>query len=127
MPLSDLYLLLIFFPQLSARNNFCFTETYDPQTNFCHTSQILHYNRNSLDFQLILGCYRGPPCACMCMLCYVRLFATLWTLLFFSHQVVSTLCDTMDCSTPGFPVLPYLLEFAQMPGRSQREILDSLG
>ena len=25
-----------------------------------------------------------------------------------------TLCDTVDCSTPGFPVLPYLLEFVQM-------------
>ena len=24
-----------------------------------------------------------------------------------------TLCDPMDCSTPGFPVLEYLLEFAQ--------------
>ena len=24
-----------------------------------------------------------------------------------------TLCDLMDCSTPGFPVLHYLLEFAQ--------------
>ena len=24
-----------------------------------------------------------------------------------------TLCDRMDCSTPGFPVLHYLLEFAQ--------------
>jgi len=24
-----------------------------------------------------------------------------------------TLCDTMDCSTPGFPVLYYFLEFAQ--------------
>ena len=24
-----------------------------------------------------------------------------------------TLCDPMDCSTPGFPVLHYLLEFAQ--------------
>ena len=23
------------------------------------------------------------------------------------------LCDPMDCSTPGFPVLPYLLEFTQ--------------
>ena len=27
----------------------------------------------------------------------------------------STLCDSMDCSTPGFPVLPYLLGFAQTP------------
>ena len=24
------------------------------------------------------------------------------------------LCDPMDCSTPGFPVLHYLLEFAQI-------------
>ena len=24
-----------------------------------------------------------------------------------------TLCNPMDCSTPGFPVLHYLLEFAQ--------------
>ena len=24
-----------------------------------------------------------------------------------------TLCDPMDCSTPGFPVLHYLSEFAQ--------------
>ena len=28
-------------------------------------------------------------------------------------QSCLTLCDTMDCSTPGFPVLHYLLEFAQ--------------
>ena len=26
-----------------------------------------------------------------------------------------TLCDTMDCGTPGFPVLQYLAEFAQTP------------
>ena len=28
-------------------------------------------------------------------------------------QLCLTLCDSMDCSTPGFPVLRYLLEFAQ--------------
>ena len=28
-------------------------------------------------------------------------------------QSCPTLCDPMDCSTPGFPVLCYLLEFAQ--------------
>ena len=27
-------------------------------------------------------------------------------------QACPTLCDPMDCSTPGFPVLPHLLEFA---------------
>ena len=33
--------------------------------------------------------------------------------LLFSCQVMSDACDLMDCSTPGFPVLHYLLEFAQ--------------
>ena len=28
-------------------------------------------------------------------------------------QVCLTLCSPMDCSMPGFPVLPHLLEFAQ--------------
>ena len=28
-------------------------------------------------------------------------------------QSCSTLCNLMDCSTPGFPVLQHLLEFAQ--------------
>ena len=28
-------------------------------------------------------------------------------------QSCPTLCDTMDCSTPGFPVLHHLLEFAE--------------
>ena len=34
-------------------------------------------------------------------------------LLLFSHSVSPTLCDPMDCSMPGFPVLHYLLEFLQ--------------
>ena len=34
-------------------------------------------------------------------------------LLLFSLQSYPTLCDTMDCSTPVFPVLHHLLEFAQ--------------
>ena len=32
----------------------------------------------------------------------------------FSHWIVSTLCDPMDCSMPGFPVLHSLSEFAQI-------------
>ena len=35
------------------------------------------------------------------------------SLLLFNCSVVSTLCDPMDCSTPGFPVLHHLLELAQ--------------
>ena len=35
-------------------------------------------------------------------------------LLLFSHLIMSeTLCDPMNCSTPGLPVLHYLPEFAQ--------------
>jgi len=34
-------------------------------------------------------------------------------LLVFSHSVSPTLCDPMDCSMLGFPVLYYLLEFLQ--------------
>ena len=29
-------------------------------------------------------------------------------------QLCLTLCDSMDCSTPGFPVLQYLPDFAQL-------------
>ena len=29
-------------------------------------------------------------------------------------KLCPTLCDSMDCSTPGFPVLHYLLEFSQI-------------
>ena len=31
----------------------------------------------------------------------------------FSHSVMSTLCNPMDCSTPGFPVHHQVLELAQ--------------
>ena len=34
----------------------------------------------------------------------------LWCLVTKSYP---TLCDSMDCSTPGFPILHHLLEFAQ--------------
>jgi len=34
-------------------------------------------------------------------------------LLFFSHQLCPTLCYLKDCRMAGFPVLKYILEFAQ--------------
>ena len=36
------------------------------------------------------------------------------TLLLFSRKSCLTFCDPMDCSTPGFPILCHLLEFAQI-------------
>ena len=35
------------------------------------------------------------------------------TLLLFSHKWCLTLCDPMNCSMPGFPVVHYIWEFAQ--------------
>ena len=35
-------------------------------------------------------------------------------MLLFSHSLMSDLCNPMDCSTPGFPVLHYLPEFAEI-------------
>ena len=46
-------------------------------------------------------CVLGPPylqCSCCCSI----------------TKLCPTLCDLMDCSTPGFPVLHYLPEFAQI-------------
>ena len=34
--------------------------------------------------------------------------------LLFSHKVIPTLCDPIDSSMPGSPILHYLLEFAQI-------------
>ena len=34
-------------------------------------------------------------------------------LLLFSRSVMSDLCNSLDCSTSGFPVLHYILELAQ--------------
>ena len=43
--------------------------------------------------------------------CYVnKLVVTIW---FSVSQLCPTLCNPMDCGTPGFPVLHYLPEFAQ--------------
>ena len=45
---------------------------------------------------------------------YIIVLGTI--LLLFSHSVAQScpaVCNPMDCSMPGFPVLHYLLEFAQ--------------
>ena len=43
----------------------------------------------------------------------IYIFKSYYILLLFSRSVIVWLCDPVDCSTPGFPVLQYLLEFAQ--------------
>ena len=48
----------------------------------------------------ILGICHALGTVCGCYCCSVS-------------QSCPTLCDPKDCSTPGFPVLPYLMEFGQ--------------
>ena len=43
-----------------------------------------------------------------CLFMYIYLFCCSVA------KLCLTVCDSMDCSTPGFPVLPYHLEFAQI-------------
>ena len=50
--------------------------------------------------------YLLPPCSAQVV------FITT-SLLLFSTKLCLTLCDPMDCNTPGFPVLHHLLELAQ--------------
>ena len=58
--------------------------------------------RNMWPLDLWLKKGLPPLCSChkCCLCCLVA-------------KLCSTLCDPMDCSTPCFPVLHYLLEFAQ--------------
>ena len=46
-------------------------------------------------------------CVCVCVCVYVYVYAQ-------SLQSCPTLCDPMDCSTPGLPVPHHLLESAQV-------------
>ena len=72
------------------------------------------------------------PCLSSCLLCLLLLLSTCHHQrdYFFSHllsisfyyccccavaQLCPTLCNFVYCSTPGFPVLHHLLEFAQTP------------
>ena len=49
---------------------------------------------------------------CMSLYCHMR--AQTGSFCCSVAQSCPTLCDPMDCSTPGFPVLHYLPEFAQV-------------
>ena len=45
---------------------------------------------------------------------YMCLYMCMISLLLFSHKLCLTLCNLMDCSTPGFPVLHCLPEVPQI-------------
>ena len=86
VPLTDVHLLFIFFSQLSPRNKYCFTETYDPiWLSIIKLLQILDRLPKYqilieipwTNSQLTLGCFKGPPCAWRCVCSCVRPFVTL--------------------------------------------------
>ena len=65
---------------------------------------------------------RERVCVCVCKQCYCDIIHITFSPPFkvYSHiqfssvaQSCPTLCDPLDCSTPGFPVLHQLLELAQ--------------
>ena len=79
-----------------------------PQFLVIHTVKGFRLvNEAELDIFLELPCFPNDP---MNVDNSVSSFSLLFLL--FSHSVVS-LCDSMDCSTPGFPVLHHLPELAQ--------------
>ena len=47
-------------------------------------------------------------------LCELQLISIYALLLLFKCKSGPILCNPMDCSTPGFPVLHYLPDFAQI-------------
>ena len=79
-----------------------------PQFLVIHTVKGFRLvNEAESDIFLELPCFPNDP---MNVDNSVSSFSLLFLL--FSHSVVS-LCDPMDCSTPGFPVLHHLPELAQ--------------
>ena len=52
---------------------------------------------------------------CICVFVFLPFFLSVYVSIYCCSvaQSCPTLCDSMGCSTPGFPVLHYLLEFAQ--------------
>ena len=56
--------------------------------------------------------HKEDVCVCVCVSVYVCVFVCISVQ--FSDQVMSNLCDPMDCSPPGPPVPHHLPEFAQV-------------
>ena len=53
-------------------------------------------------------------CVCVCVCVYIYIYTYTYTYCCCSiAKLYPTFCDPMDCSTPGFPVLHCLPEFAQ--------------
>ena len=53
-------------------------------------------------------------CVCVCVCVYIYILVKFYMYQFSSVvQLCSTLCDTLHCSTPGFPAYHRLPEFAQ--------------
>ena len=53
-------------------------------------------------------------CLELIFLCELQLISIYALLLLFKYKSGPILCDHMDCSTPGFPVLHYLPDFVQI-------------
>ena len=73
--------------------------------------------RSSTHFTIALFPFLTLSCmSCLCILNMIPLSVVFYTMEYFcssAAHLCPTLCDPMDCSTPGFPVLQHLLELVQ--------------
>ena len=72
---------------------------------------ILHCGQTQIDLSVLQAMFSCLPL--QARVCEILSYVSHWKQLSLFSQSCLTLCDPMDCSTPGFPVLHYLLECAQ--------------
>ena len=72
---------------------------------------ILHCGQTQIDLSVLQAMFSCLPL--QARVCEILSYVSHWKQLSLFSQSCLTLCDPMDCSTPGFPVLHCLLEFAQ--------------
>ena len=76
-----------------------------------HTTPLPHYTHECPKLPLLHCLPYNPICKFCIVLTTIRYFSICCCSV---TKSCPTLCDPMNCSTPGFPVLHYLLKYAQI-------------
>ena len=83
---------------------------HDFQSPFCQVAYFQTYFITHSCYTKLLLCI-----SLICTHTHTHIFAYCCSV----AQSCLTLCNPMDCSTPGLPVLHHLLEFAQVQGKKK--------